>query len=302
MKNSLALIGLTLVLACVLGGCALRQGGPAAPSPGDTRVRPADGMEMVYVPGGTFHMGSDAGDPDAGNDEFPRHAVTLDGFWIDRTEVSNGQFAAFLNERGNREEHGAPWLELGSGYCQIEHVEGEYRSRIASDDRAVVMVSWYGADAYCRWAGGRLPTEAEWEYAARGPGGTVYPWGDDPPTCERARFFGCASSAMEVGSRPDGAGWCGAQDLAGNVWEWVADWYGPYLAGRQENPADRQENPAGRRENPAGPVSGEDRVMRGGGWHASQREVRAACRSHAAPVAHVGCVGFRCVSGMENDG
>jgi serine/threonine-protein kinase len=238
-------------------------------------------MVMVYVPGGTFQMGSEKGDPDAGSDEFPRHAVTLDGFWIDRTEVSNGQFATFLNERGNQEERGSPWLELGSGYCQIEHVEGEYRSRTASADRAVVMVSWHGADAYCRWAGGRLPTEAEWEYAARGPEGNVYPWGDDPPTCERARFFGCGSCAMQVGSRPGGASWCGAQDLAGNVWEWVADWYGTY---------------------PAGLVSGEDRVMRGGGWHASQREVRGACRSHAAPVAHVGCVGFRCVSGVENDG
>jgi formylglycine-generating enzyme required for sulfatase activity len=288
MKKSIAPIGLTLVLVCILGGCALLQGAPAAPALGDTRVRPADGMEMVYVPGGTFQMGSEEGDPDAGSDEFPRHAVTLDGFWIDRTEVSNGQFAAFLNERGNQEEFAAPWLELGSGYCQIEQVEGEYRSRTASAGRAVVMVSWYGADAYCRWAGGRLPTEAEWEYAARGPEGNVYPWGSDAPTCERARFFGCASCAMQVGSRPDGGSWCGAQDLAGNVGEWVADWYGSY--------------PAGPQENPTGPPSGENRAMRGGGWHASRQEVRGACRSHDAPVAHVGCLGFRCVLGVENDG
>ena len=288
MKKTIAPIGLTLFLICLLGGCARLQGAPAAPAPGDIRVRPADGMEMVYVPGGTFQMGSEEGDQDAGSDEFPRHAVTLDGFWIDRTEVSNGQYAAFLNELGNQEERGSPWLELGAGYCQIEQVGEEYRSRATSADRAVVMVSWDGADAYCRWAGGRLPTEAEWEYAARGPEGNVYPWGNDPPTCERARFFGCASCAHDVGVHPDGGSWCGAQDLAGNVWEWVADWYGTY--------------PAGPQENPAGPSSGEDRVMCGGGWHASQREVRGACRLDAKPVAHVGCLGFRCASGVEEDG
>ncbi len=241
---------------------------PANPSLGDTWARPTDGMVMVYVPGGTFKMGSDGNDPDARDDEFPEHTVTLDGFWIDQTEVNNAQFAAFLNDHGNTTDRGAQAVELNRGYCQIRLEDGAYRVAKATD-RPVVMVTWYGADQYCKWVGGRLPTEAEWEYAARGPGGYRYPWGDDPPACDFARYGDCPRSPTQVGSLPDGASWCGAFDMAGNVWEWVADWFGRY--------------PATPQENPTGPTSGSFRVQRGGGWHSPQWQVRATYRQHDTP-------------------
>jgi formylglycine-generating enzyme required for sulfatase activity len=247
-----------------------------------TRVWGPPDAIAVYVPGGTFQMGSQENDPDADQDEFPPHSVSLAGYWIDRTEVTNEQFALFLNAQGNQQEGGVNWLELGESYCQIELLDGEYRVKgSAAADRPVVMVSWYGAAAYCRWAGGRLPTEAEWEFAARGPEATLYPWGNDAPTCERAKHFRCASCAMPVGRLPDGASWCGALDMAGNVWEWVADWYGSY--------------PSAPQEDPAGPAAGECRVRRGGGWHSDAQELRAAHRSCGRPSDQVGCIGFRCV-------
>jgi formylglycine-generating enzyme required for sulfatase activity len=220
---------------------------------------------MVYVPAGTFQMGADDKDADARSDELPQHSVALDGFWIDQTEVNNGQFAAFLNDYGNSDEGGRKLLEMNRGYCQIKLEDGEFRVGKAVE-RPVVMVTWYGADTYCQWVGGRLPTEAEWEYAARGPEGHIYPWGDDAPDCELARYGDCARSPIPAGSLPDGASWCGALDLAGNVWEWVADWFGPYAAGNQTNPT--------------GPSSGGLRIQRGGGWHSPRWEIRTTFRQH----------------------
>jgi formylglycine-generating enzyme required for sulfatase activity len=222
-------------------------------------------MVMVYVPGGTFLMGADESDPDAGADELPQHPVTLDDFWIDRTEVNNAQFAAYLNEHGNTAERGAQAVVLDKGYCQIRHEDGAYRVGGAVQ-HPVVMVTWYGADAYCKSVGGRLPTEAEWEYAARGPEGRAYPWGDAMPDCDRARYGDCARAPVQIGSLPEGASWCGALDMAGNVWEWVADWFGDY--------------PAAPQENPTGPPSGRLPVQRGGGWHSPWWEVRATYRQH----------------------
>jgi formylglycine-generating enzyme required for sulfatase activity len=241
---------------------------PANPSLGDAWIRPADGMVMVYVPGGTFQMGSDKDDADAKPDELPSHAVTLDGFWMDQTEVTNAQFVAFLNAHGNAGEGGRKMVEMERGYCQIRQEEGAYRVGSAAF-HPVLMVTWYGADTYCQWVGGRLPSEAEWEYAARGPESHLYPWGDDAPTCERARYGDCARSAMPVASLPDGASWCGVLDMSGNVWEWVADWYGDY--------------PSGHQENPNGPASGSFRVVRGGGWHSPRWEIRATSRLGDTP-------------------
>ena len=131
------------------------------------------------------------------------------------------------------------------------------------------IVTWHGAASYCEWAGGRLPTEAEWEYAARGPESNLYPWGNAPPSCELANYGDCSRVAVQVGSRPAGASWCGALDMAGNVWEWVNDWFGTYSGLLQENPA--------------GPASGEVPVLRGGGWHSPRWELRAAYRQHEVP-------------------
>jgi serine/threonine-protein kinase len=230
---------------------------------------------MVYAPGGTFPMGSAGDDPEASHDELPQHKVNLDGFWIDRTEVTNRQFVQFLNDQGNGGPQGTQMLILDQGYTQIRQEGDQFLTTDAALDHPVVMVTWHGAASYCVWAGGRLPTEAEWEYAARGPDGYVYPWGNDPPDCDVANYGECRRIAVRVASRPSGASWCGALDMAGNVWEWVSDWFGPY-SGRSQ-------------DNPSGPTSGEVPVLRGGGWHSPERELRATYRQHEIPAS--GCNG-----------
>jgi formylglycine-generating enzyme required for sulfatase activity len=291
----------TAAAASLARPAATGEVAPAGPAPGDTWVRPTDGAVMVYVPAGAFQMGSSEVEIDdllarcdrpglfcdrkLYEPETPPHSVTLDGFWIDRTEVTNAQFVAYLNEFGNRREGGGSAVRFGQGYIRIQEEDGAYRVSEGAAGHPVVMVSWYGAQAYCEWVGARLPTEAEWEYAARGPAGHTYPWGDDPPTLELTRFS--SGSTVAVGGYPDGASWCGAQDMAGNVWEWTADWFGPY--------------PAGPQENPRGPASGTMRVLRGGGWHAAWQQVRSTFRLHdTAPSSVNGCIGFRCAATRQD--
>ena len=257
-------------------------GGSDSPPPadtglGDTWTRPADGMVMVYVPAGAFEMGSTEGD----SDEQPVHTVALDGFWIDQTEVTNAQFATFLNQKGNQTEGSVTWLDLENEHCLIERVGREYRLKSGYSDHPVIEVSWYGAAAYCTWAGARLPTEAEWEYAARGPNNLIYPWGDSSPNNTFLNYNMNVGDTATVGSYPNGASWCGALDIAGNVWEWVADWHGDY--------------PSGLQVSPTGPSSGQYRVLRGGSYPYDQRDARAANRSYTWPRIRDNIVGFRCV-------
>jgi TolB protein len=240
---------------------------PAMASLNDTWFRPADEAAMVYVPGGTFQMGSDAGDTHANDDEFPKHSVTLDGFWIDRTEVTNAQYA----------------LCVASDDC--EPMLYAVDATLSGEDYPVAGVSWEDAADYCAWAGARLPTEAEWEYAARGTQGSIYPWGDGFD-CARGNFReGCDgySSTAPVGSFPSGASWCGALDMAGNVWEWVADWAGDY--------------PSEAQTNPAGPPTGVRRIFRGGSFRFGESYVRTADRSRHNPSergGNGGYIGLRC--------
>jgi formylglycine-generating enzyme required for sulfatase activity len=268
-------------------------------------------MVMVYVPGGEFTMGSTDEEVDEAlrlcneyqgdqerdffYDEQPAHTVALDGFWLDKTEVTNEHLAAFLNEEGNQTEGEVTWLDLESEYCLIEHVGDEYRPKSGYADHPVVEVSWYGAAAYCQWAGARLLTEAEWEYAARGPEGFIFPWGDEfdgtrlnycDASCELdwadESFDDGYARTAPVGSYPEGASWCGALDLAGNVWEWTADWYGEY--------------PSGRQENPTGPSTGERRVVRGGEWGCYWYVALTAFRRGVQPdIRHI-YFGFRCAA------
>jgi formylglycine-generating enzyme required for sulfatase activity len=238
---------------------------------------------MVHVPAGEFEMGSTQGH----DDEAPVHTVALDAFWIDQTEVTNAQFAAFLNEEGNQDEGGVTWLDLADKDCLIERSGGDFQPKSGYSDHPVIEVTWYGAVAYCEWAGARLPTEAEWEYAARGPQGHMYPWGDDDPTCDLAQYGGCTGNTVPVGSLPDGASWCGALDMAGNVWEWVADWY---------DSAYYKRSPP---ENPTGPSSGEYRVLRGGSWGINPSVVRSAFRIRGYPDVSGISVGFRCARGSR---
>jgi formylglycine-generating enzyme required for sulfatase activity len=233
---------------------------------------------MVYVPAGEFEMGSTEGD----DDEQPVHTVELDGFWIDRTEVTNAQYRRCV-EAGDC----SPPAESGSAFRDSYYGDSLY------DNYPVIYVNWHQAAGYCAWAGGRMPTEAEWEYAARGPEGRVFPWGDEFDGtrlnyCDANCPWESADEAVDdgyadnapVGTYPGGASWCGALEMAGNVREWVADWYGDY--------------PSGRQVNPTGPASGESRVLRGASWNYAQYFARCASRSRFSPDDRDGIIGFRC--------
>ncbi|MBI3161612.1 MAG: formylglycine-generating enzyme family protein [Chloroflexi bacterium] len=230
------------------------------PGIGSTTVSEIDGATLVYVPGGDFLMGSTGTHPD----EQPQHIVSLDSFWIDQFEVTNTLYAQCVN----------------AGSCEPpENVERFNDPTLAN--YAVVDVSWYNAGAYCAWAGRRLPTEAEWEKAARGTDGRLFPWGNALPASELLNFrneFG----AVEVGSYPNGVSPYGAHDMAGNVWEWVNDRYGETYY--RTSPS----------VNPQGPEDGQDRVLRGGAWYSVTDNVRVTYRSWVHPTTRNYYFGFRC--------
>jgi Tol biopolymer transport system component len=277
---------------------------PTDASLGDTWARPADGMTMVYVPGGEFQMGSDDDELDAALEmcqayyttpcqrawfevEQPVHPVVLYGFWLDPTEVTNAQYRRCV-------EAGActPPQRSDSDTRQAYYGDSAY------DDYPVVHVTWGQAGAYCRWAGGRLPTETEWEYSARGPENRRYPWGEEYDgtrlnSCDVNCGYEWAEDAFDdgygdtapVGSYPNGASWCGALDLSGNVWEWTADWFGEY--------------PTERQSNPAGPSSGTGRALRGDAADGTRAVSRAAARHGMEPGRAYEYTGFRCVVSVQ---
>lgn len=252
----------------------------------DTWNRPVDNMVMVYVPAGTFMMGSGVDDPDAYEIEQPQHEVRLDAFWLDRTEVSNAQYAMCIKEDA----------------CDASTiVNGDFENE---DKYPAVNVSWQDASNYCNWIGGRLPTEAEWEYAARGSNSLIYPWGNDfdgtklnycDSDCpldwrDTGQADGFATTAPVASYSPAGDSWVGAADMAGNVWEWVADWYGSHYYQTITAPV----------ENPIGPESSKWKVLRGGSWRSNQRYMRAANRINGLPDARANDVGFRCVMAVND--
>ena len=231
---------------------------------GEERRREKDGATVVYVPAGTFTMGSNANDANVGDDELPQHDVTLDGFWIDQHEVTNDQYVRCVND----------------GNCDTSRYADD--ATFNGTDYPVVGVSWNDAVDYCNWAGSRLPTEAEWEYAARGKDGRLFPWDNDGVSCSLANYGGCIGMTTVVGRYSKGVSWVNAFDMAGNVWEWVQDWY-------DEN---YYENSP--RENPPGPETGTIKVLRGGSWSNLEQYVRAANRGFNSPALSLNSVGFRC--------
>jgi serine/threonine-protein kinase len=262
--------------------------------PGATQIAPVDGMVMVYVPEGEFIMGSEDGD----SHEQPVHTVYLEAFWIDQTEVTNRMFAVFLNAVGNQNENGANWLDELDAYVLIEQVLGVWQPTRGFAVHPVVEVSWFGARAYCEWAGRRLPTEAEWEKAARGEDGLVYPWGDEFDSslanvddeiiddsftiiCDPAGCDGYDRTAP-VGSFPGGASPFGVLDMAGNAREWVWDWY------------DGQFYRVSPHDNPVNEIEGNHRVLRGGSWMVDDWFVRTAFRASWFPIVTLDDYGFRC--------
>ena len=235
-----------------------------------TQVSSKDGMVMVYVPAGEFSMGSDEGD----DDEQPVHTVYLDAYWIDQTEVTNAMYEKCV----------------AAGVCSKpaksqSYTRASYYGNPTYADYPVIYVNWYQAEEYCQWAGRELPTEAQWEKAARGTDGRTFPWGNATPTSDLANFNSNIGDTTEVGSYPDGASPYGALDMAGNVWEWVADWQGDY--------------PSGMVSNPMGPASGEYRVLRGGSWDNNEGLIRSADRDGDYPSCANRNNGFRCATSLH---
>lgn len=243
-----------------------------------------DKMIMVYVSEGEFIMGSMENDLEAKVDEMPQHKIYLDAFWIDKTEVTNGMYRLCVSE----------------GSCQKPKDPIYYDNKTVSK-HPVVNIDWIQASTYCKWAGRRLPSEAEWEKAARGVDGRKYPWGNETPNqslvnlCDKKCPYeprinstddGYGTTAP-VGSYPGGASPYGALDMAGNVWEWVADFYSPtYYANSPQ-------------QNPIGPSIEKNKSLRGGSWGDLADNVRCANRHGVNPQDWVEYRGFRCATSLK---
>jgi len=240
-----------------------------------TSVSPTD--DMVLIPSGEFLMGCNYGDPD----ETPVHKVYLDAFYIDKYEVTNLQFSEFLNQKGNQEEGGVAWLDTSDEDCLIEYRNGKYQPKSGYESHPVIEVSWFGARAYAEWAGKRLPTEAEWEKAARGGlVGKKYPWGDSIDS-SKANYSENVGQTTRVGRYPPNN--YGLYDMGGNVWEWVSDWYDQDYYSSSDS-----------YRNPQGPSYGSGRVIRGAGWSNDAGYLRSASRSYVNPDSTSNHLGFRC--------
>jgi len=275
--------------------------GDSAQTSTETQIRQLDQMRMVFVPSGTFQMGSTETEVmDAlafcrqhysfcNNwfymHEYPQHTVTLDNFWIDQTEVSNAQYR----------------LCVEAGIC-TEPTRCKRGEPIYGDaektDHPVVCVSWDDAKIYCEWAGARLPSEAEWEYAFRGEQNLIYPWGNTfdgtklnycDVNCELShaddQYDDHYDKTAPIGSFPEDVSWCGALDLSGNVSEWVADWSGSYVSKSDLNPT--------------GPLSGTEKILRGCNWNSQPAYCRGATRPFVSPDTRFDYLGFRCASSVS---
>lgn len=247
---------------------------------GSSRISQNDGMEQLYIPAGAFMMGAVEGDAGAEADEFPTHEVFLDAYWMDKTEITNKMYGECV----------------AAGICQAPNKSSSYtRSTYFGnpdyDDYPVVHVSWYMAYQYCEWAGRRLPSEAEWEKAA---GSSVafgrYPWGNQLD-CSLANYYnvsgGCGADTVAVDAFPDSASRYGVLGLAGNVWEWVFDWYqADYY---EVSPLDE----------PFGPEEGAYKTTRGGSFNYEGNLLRTTNRGLGAPGNSNYNGGFRCVQDAE---
>ncbi len=237
---------------------------------------PKDGTLMVLIPEGQFL---------AGDDKFP---ITLPAFYMALHTVTNAQYALFLNEIKPTTSDLDKWIQLDS-YCFVRKAGNGFEAYGGKNNHPVVQVSWFGAEVYCQWAGLRLPTELEWEKAARGNDGREYPWGNDWENGKRCRNYNNKGNetTCAVWQYPDGCSPYGLSQPSGNVWEWCADWhdsgaYNRYKTGKFEAPA-----------------TGISRVLRGGSWFSfSGYYFRAAYRYDYNPGNRFSYYGFRCARAL----
>jgi len=242
---------------------------------GPETIKDKDVASMVLVPAGEFTMGSNEGS----SHDKPEHKVFLDAYYMDMYEVTVGHYAKFLEATGMNPP--PMWTTM---------------DQPAYQNHPVVNVDWQDANNYCRWAGKRLPTEAEWEKAARGTDGRIYPWGNDPPDPRRANYgkekWNKHAALLPAGQLKDGKSPYGIYDLAGNVWEWVSDWYDPDYY------------PTSPSRNPQGPESGKYKVLRGGSWDFAPEDLRSSRRDlnipsstdYDSPAYQNFNSGFRCAT------
>lgn len=238
---------------------------PAGLQAGAVRLNPQDGLSYVWVPAGTYTMGCSPGDSECDSNEKPSHSVTISkGFWMGQTEVTVGAYKRFAQATGRAMPPGPSW-------------DSTWRQ----DNLPMVYVTWEDASNYCTWAGGRLPSEAEWEYAARAGTQTKYYFGNDTALLGDYAWYSnnCGSRTHPVGQKKPNA-W-GLYDMLGNVWEWCQGWYGSY--------------PSQAVTDPPGPSSGKYRVTRGGSWYDGARDTRVSIRLYSPPDNWSFGSGFRCV-------
>ena len=269
---------LTLLLGLVLSGSGCNH--DAANEPITLK-----GVTLVYIPSGTFTMGSPASESGHRADEV-QHKVTLSGFYLSEYAITNKQFCDFLNALGVPSS--GKWTVTGFGEQTlvststsypwgVTYVGGTWQPQAGCTNHPVIYVSWYGAYAFCEWAGGRLPTEAEWEYACRAGTTTAYNTGTELTAYDANfnKYWG--SNTQPVDGFPPNT-W-GLYSMHGNVYEWCSDWYGDY--------------PTGSVTNPKGPASGLYRVLRGGSWDEHDTNCRSACRAGNGPGSGNSSRGFR---------
>ncbi len=233
----------------------------AGPQSGE-KMKWIDGSILIYVPPAEFTMGN-------GGFDASEHNVTLEGYWIQQTKVTNRMFAQCV--------------AVGSCTTPTQELGGPVYSNPNYANHPVIGVTWDQAQAYCTWAQGSLPTEAQWEKAARGINGNIYPWGNDQPACDIANFGFCSGSTSEVDAFVSGASPYGLYDMAGNVFEWVGDWYGE--AYYKDGPS----------LNPSGPDSGQYRSTRGSSFETDLDQMASAIRHFAVQAYHSRDLSFRCV-------
>jgi formylglycine-generating enzyme required for sulfatase activity len=267
-----------------LGGSAVleEEGGisPAPPPPRtpapppDRRIHEKTGIELIRIPAGPFLYGSADSDEMADHDEKPQRTIDLPEYWISRTPVTNAQFAHFVqatNHRTTAEQQGYGWVWMGNGWGRIKsadwrHPIGPESSIDGKDNHPVVQVSWNDAKAFCDWAALILPTEEQWEKAARGSDGRIWPWGNEEPTNKHCNFGSNVGNTTPAGKySPKGDSPYGCTDMAGNVWEWTGSWY----------------------------EEGSTRALRGGSWYYNNQFSRAAHRDLNNPYYRNLNIGFR---------